>query len=262
MDLGLSGKRALVAGASSGLGYAAAEALAAEGAQLVIASRTRERIEAAGERIAKATGVSAVCVAADVATDDGLQAVEAAVKDAGGVDILVSNAGGPPPGQLLALDARKWHDAGRLVLESAVRMTYAVIAGMVERHWGRLIYITSIGVLQPVDDLILSNTYRAGVTGFCKTVSNNYAKHGITANCVCPGYTLTERLQRLAASRGEASGRSAEEALQDFAGLVPAGRLGKPEELGALIAFLAGERAGYISGSSIAVDGGANRALI
>ena len=223
MDLGLKGKRALVSGASAGLGYAAAEALAAEGAEMIIVSRTQKRIDAAAEKIATAVGHRPTSVAADVATDEGMATIAQAVKKFGGVDILVSNAGGPPPGQLLALDGQAWHQAGRLVLESAVRLTDIVIRGMIERRWGRLIYLTSIGVLQPVNELLLSNTYRAGVTGFCKTISNNYAKDGITANCVCPGYTLTERLRSLAASRAEASGLTAEEELRGFAAQVPAG---------------------------------------
>ncbi|MBU0984473.1 MAG: SDR family oxidoreductase, partial [candidate division Zixibacteria bacterium] len=152
--------------------------------------------------------------------------------------------------------------AGRLVLDSAIGLTRAVLPGMIERSWGRLIYITSIGVLQPVDTLILSNTYRAGVTGFCKTVSNNYAKYGITANCVCPGYTATERLQNLAGNLARDSGRTKDQVFADIAAQIPTGRVGQPEELAALIAFLAGERAAYITGTSVAVDGGAHRGLL
>jgi 3-oxoacyl-[acyl-carrier protein] reductase len=265
MDLGLGGKTVLVAGASAGLGYAAAEALAQEGANLVISSRSAEHLRAAAERIEKATGIRPVTVTADLATTEGIGRItEAVQKDgtAGRVDILVSNAGGPPPGQFLDHTPEAWEGASRLVLDMAIGLTRAVLPGMIERKWGRLIYITSVGVLQPIDSLVLSNTYRAGVAGFCKTISNNYAKHGITANCVCPGYTATERLQNLAASLAEKAGQTPEEIMAGFAESTPAGRVGKPEELAALITFLAGEPAAYITGASIAVDGGLNRAIV
>ncbi len=262
MDLGLKGKKALVTGASAGLGFAAAKALAGEGAVVIINSRSEERLNKAAGEIEQATGNRPDTLVGDLSTDDGLQKVARKVKALEHLDILVSNTGGPPPGKFLDLDARAWHDAGRLLLESAVRLTNLVLPGMIERKWGRLIYITSIAVLQPIDDLILSNTYRAGVTAFCKTVSNNYASEGITANCVCPGYTGTERLRDLAAKRAETSGKTADQVMADFGATVPAGRVGRPEELAALITFLAGERAGYITGSSIAVDGGANRAIV
>lgn len=265
MDLGIKGKKALVTGASAGLGYATAEALAAEGVIVTINSRNQERLDAAASRIEETTGFRPPTVSGDLATEEGIQAVGRLVqKDdpAGSFDILVSNTGGPPPGQFLDHPAEAWHQAGRLVLEAAVRLTSLVLRGMVQRRWGRLIYITSLGVLQPIDDLILSNTYRAGVTGFCKTIANNYGKEGVTANCVCPGYTATERLRSLAEKRAEITGRRPEEILDGFAQTTPVKRVGKPEELAALIAFLASEKAAFINGSSLAVDGGAHRSLI
>jgi len=147
-------------------------------------------------------------------------------------------------------------------LFSAVNLTNAFIDNMIEQKWGRLIYITSIGVMQPVDDLILSNTFRAGVTGFCKTVSNNYAQYGITANCVCPGFTDTERLKELLKNRAEQADTTIEEIVKNISGTIPVNRLGQPDELASLITFLASDKAAYITGSSIAVDGGFNRALI
>lgn len=265
MDLGISGRKALIAGASSGLGYAAALALAAEGVHVTINSRSQERLDDAARRIEEATGFRPATAAGDLATEEGIQVIARAVRKdnpAGSFDILVSNTGGPPPGQFLDHGEEAWHQAGRLVLESAVRLTSLVLRGMVQRRWGRLIYITSVGVLQPIDDLILSNTYRAGVTGFCKTIANNYAKEGITANCVCPGYTATERLRNLAQKRAEVTDKRPEEIMDGFAQSVPAKRIGKPEELASLIAFLASEKAAFINGSSLAVDGGAHRALI
>ena len=261
MDLALKGKRALVAGASAGLGAACAESLAAEGCELVICARREEELYARAESIQQNTGIRPFCVVGDLGTPEGIESLGDSIANLP-IDILVSNAGGPPPGRFLDHDPQAFPDANRLVLDLAIGLTRLVLGSMVERGWGRLIYITSIGVLQPVDDLILSNTYRAGVTGFCKTISNTYASSGVTANCVCPGYTATERLDRLAQNRAEAIKSTPDEILKQFASIVPAQRLGRPEELASLVTFLASDRAAYITGSSIAVDGGANRALI
>jgi len=265
MDLGLKGKRVLVTGASAGLGAAAAMALAAEGAVVVINGRDLNRLEAAAKKIESRAGVKPGLAIGDVSKSPArvkvINATREQLRD-GVVDILVSNTGGPPPGAFLDQSSEIWREAGQLLVDSAVSLTRAFLPGMIEQNWGRLIYITSVAVLQPVDDLILSNSYRAAVTGFCKTVSNNYAKHGITANCVCPGYTATERLLSLAESRAEAKGTTAKDELTAFAGQVPAGRLGRPEELAALVAFLASDQAAYITGSSIAVDGGTHRGLL
>jgi 3-oxoacyl-[acyl-carrier protein] reductase len=259
MELGIRGKKALVTGASSGLGAAAAAALAAEGVEVVINSRSVERLAKAAERIQALTGRTVRQVEGDIASEVEIAAVVAAV---GPVDILVCNAGGPPQGLFLDHPPERWPKAAELTLYSAITLTRAMLPSMIAKRWGRLIYITSVAVLQPIDDLILSNTFRAGVTGFCKSVSNSYASHGITANCVCPGYTATERLADLAANRAAKSGKTPAEILNDLGKGVPAGRLGKPEELAALITFLAGEPAAYITGCSIPVDGGAHKFLI
>jgi 3-oxoacyl-[acyl-carrier protein] reductase len=262
MDLGLKGKRALVTGASAGLGEAAATALAAEGVQLVINSRDSDRLHAAADRIGKATGNKPALAIGDLS--QGRDEVVRAARDhlqGGVVDILVSNTGGPPPGSFLEQSADLWDQAGSLLLDSAVGLTRAFLPGMVEQRWGRLIYITSIAVLQPVDALILSNSYRAAVTGFCKTLSNNYARHGVTANCVCPGYTITERLRNLAEHLAEQAGTTGEAILREMAEETSAQRVGRPEELAALITFLAGEPAAYITGVSIPVDGGLHKGL-
>jgi len=259
MELGLKGKKALVTGASAGLGAAAALALAQEGVEVTINGRNLERLEKAGGRIQAVTGVKPQLAVGDVSKPED---VERIVQKAGIIDILISNAGGPPPGDLIDHPKERWLEAADLVLHSAINLTRAVIEEMKERRWGRLIYITSVGVLQPIDNLILSNTFRAGVTAFCKTISNNYAGHGITANCVCPGYTATERLSELAQKVAEASGKAADEIMSGFAASNPAGRVGKPEEPAALIAFLASEKAAYMTGTSIPVDGGLVKALI
>ncbi|MEW6051376.1 MAG: SDR family oxidoreductase [Candidatus Zixiibacteriota bacterium] len=259
MDLGIRGKKALVTGASSGLGAAAAMALAAEGVDVTINSRSKQRLEATAAKIHTATDRTVRCLVGDISVASDLKSL---VQQCGPVDILVSNAGGPPQGLFEDHPPETWLKAAELTLYSAINLTRALLPSMVQKRWGRLIYITSVAVLQPVDDLILSNTFRAGVTGFCKSISNTYAKHGITANCVCPGYTATERLSELAENRAAKSGKSAKEILDGLGQGVPAGRLGKPEELAAMIAFLSSEQAAYITGCSIPVDGGAHKFLI
>ncbi len=259
MELGLKGKRALVTGASAGLGAAAATALAAEGAQVAINGRDQNRLEQAAQKIHVATGVQPTLHVGDVSSAVDVERITGEV---GSIDILVANSGGPTPGQFLDLTAQQWSEAGDLLIGSATHLTRAVMPGMIEKNWGRVIYITSVAVLQPVDNLILSNSYRAGVTGLCKTLSNNYARHGITFNCVCPGYTATERLLSLADSIAAETGKTQQEVMDQFAAACPSARLGQPDELAALIAFLAGDRAAYITGTSIPVDGGLHRSLL
>lgn len=253
MDLSIKGRKALITGASSGLGEAAATALAAEGVEITINGRDQARLDAAASRIEKATGVVPAMAPGDVSKSADIDHILKAVGD---TDILVSNSGGPPSGLFHNLDRDDWPSAADLLVHSAVNLTRGLLDGMRQRKWGRLIFITSVSVLRPIDDLILSNTYRSAVAGFCKSIAINYGAEGITANCVCPGYTATDRLWGLAEKRASRSDKSSQEVMDGLAESVPAGRLGKPEELAALIAFLASERAAYINGSTIAVDGG------
>jgi len=265
MDLGLKGRGALVTGASSGLGAACALALAAEGAEVVINSRGQEKLEACAQKIQRMTGRAVSVVTGDLTRPDDVVRIHAESIQAlpnGRIDILVSNTGGPAAGYFLDLPKEKWEESYNLILKSAIDLTRAVLPAMIERKWGRLIYITSIAVLQPIDDLLLSNTFRAGLTGFCKTISNTYAKHGITANTVCPGYTATERLMELSESRAKQQGIAPEDVLANFAKLSPSGRIGQPEELAALVAFLSSDRAAYLTGTAFPVDGGAHRGLL
>jgi 3-oxoacyl-[acyl-carrier protein] reductase len=263
MDLGIKGKVALVTGASSGLGFAAASALAAEGARVSINSRSADNLKKAALKMKTEAGHLPLTVEGDIsASGMAEKVVEETASKLGPVDILVSNAGGPPAGKFLQHSKEVWRESADLTLYSAIDLARAVVPDMVARKWGRIIFITSVAVKQPIDNLIISNTLRAGVTGFAKSISNELASSGITVNAVCPGYTDTERLKRLAQNQSESSGKSLEEVYADWTAMIPARRVGKPEELAHLIAFLASERAAYINGTSFAVDGGYAKGLL
>jgi 3-oxoacyl-[acyl-carrier protein] reductase len=263
MDLGLRGKVALVAGSSRGLGRAIAEELAAEGATLVLAARGEDDLQAAKDEIAAATGVRVTAVASDLSrTAEVRRLAEAAIREHGRVDILVTNAGGPPSGPFESHDEAAWQATVQLTLLATVELIRAVLPGMKERRFGRILNVTSIAVKQPVDNLILSNAVRAGVTGMARTLANEVAAFGITVNNLMPGYTRTERLQELVQAIVKREETTPEAVEARWARETPAGRLGEPPELAALAAFLASTRAGYITGQSIAVDGGWIRSLL
>ena len=263
MDLGLAGKVALVTASSRGLGRAVAEELAAEGATLILCARNAESLEATADDIRARTGARVVTVPADVSDPAAIERVWARARDeAGRVDILVTNAGGPPAGPFESHSPSAWADAWRLNFESVVNMTRAVLPGMKERRWGRIINITSIAVKQPVDNLILSNSVRAAVTGFARTLANEVATYGVTVNNVMPGYTLTDRIAELARSNAEHRGTTSDAVIGVWESQIPMGRLGTPREFAAMVAFLASERASYTTGASIPVDGGWIRSLL
>jgi 3-oxoacyl-[acyl-carrier protein] reductase len=263
MELGLEGRVALVGGSSSGLGRAVAEALADEGADLVLCARGREALEATRDALAERTGRRIVSVAADLSTAEGCQRVIDATFDAfGRVDVLVTNTGGPPAGPFESHDHDVWRHAEALLLESVLHLVRGVLPGMKTRGWGRILTITSIAVKQPVDGLILSNSLRAAVAGFARTLANEVAAAGVTVNNLMPGYTRTERLEDLETHMAQDRGITPAQVRAGWEAEVPAGRLGEPYELAALAAFLASERAAYITGQSIAVDGGWIRSLL
>lgn len=263
MDLGLSGKVALVAASSRGLGRAVAEELAREGADLVLCARGEERLRAAAEEITSEHGVRVVPVPADLADPAAVEkVVGAGLEELGRIDVLVANSGGPPPGPFESHSPAAWRDAIRLNFESTVDLCRSVLPGMKERRWGRILTVTSIAVKQPVENLILSNSVRAGVTGFARTLANETAPFGVTVNNLMPGYTRTERVEQLARSSASEHGTEPDEAFARWEEQIPIGRLGEPREFAALAAFLASERASYITGQSIAVDGGWIRALL
>src|SRR5437868_9393493 len=210
MNLGLKNKVALVAAASRGLGRAVAEELAAEGASLLLCSRSEEAINKAANEIAQATGAKVLAVAADVSQKDEIvRLTQFGVERFGRIDILVTNAGGPPAGQFESLSQEQWEAATRLTLFSAVELARQVLPGMKERRWGRILNITSIAVKQPVDNLILSNSLRAAVTGFARTLANEVAPFGVTVNNIMPGYTRTERIDDLATRNAALHGTNA-----------------------------------------------------
>ncbi len=247
MELGIAGRRAAVAGASSGLGLATARALAREGVQVAICGRDRARLDAALASLPP--GV--VAIEADVGTPDGATAfVEAAVDALGGVDILVPNSGGPPAGTFASTALDAYPAALELNLLSVVAMCKAAVPAMQERRWGRVVAITSIAVRQPIGTLILSNTARAGATGFLKTLALEVASDGVTVNSVQPGFHATDRLRNL------------NHDLEAVAAGVPAGRIGDPDDFGAVVAFLCSEPANYLTGVHLPVDGGSYRALL
>jgi 3-oxoacyl-[acyl-carrier protein] reductase len=263
VDLGLKDRVALVAAASKGLGRAIAEELAAEGATLVICARGRELLESARDDISSRTGVDVRAVVADVSQQEGVSAVaNAALSAFGRVDILVTNAGGPPAGIFETHDWEAWQRAVDLTLRSAVELTRLVLPGMRERKWGRIIHVTSIAAKQPVNNLILSNSVRSAVTGFSRTLANEVAVDGVTVNTLLPGYTRTERVEELADANAARENSSRAAVLERFEREIPMHRLGEPREFAALAAFIASERASYITGQSIVADGGWIRSLM
>ena len=263
MDLGLKDRVALVAASSKGLGKACAQELAREGARVVICARDPEHLVAAADEIASATGAEVLPVEADLTDHAQIRNLVAQTLDLfGRIDVLVTNNGGPPAGYFDNFDDEAWLQAHQLTLMSAVRLIREVLPAMRAQKWGRIVNITSVSVKQPIDNLLLSNVYRPGVVGLAKTLSAQVAADGITINNVAPGYTRTDRVLDLARARAADGEQTVEEVLNGTAADVPLGRMGQPDELAALVAFLASERAGYITGATIQVDGGYVRSLL
>jgi 3-oxoacyl-[acyl-carrier protein] reductase len=247
VDLGLDGRRAAVAAASQGLGYATAAALAGEGVTVAICGRDRERVEAAAASI----GRGAVPLVADVGTLEGGTAfVDAAREALGGVDILVCNAGGPPAGTFASIELGEYRRAIELNCLSSIAMCHAAVPGMQATGWGRILAITSIAVKQPIDNLILSNTARAGLTGFLKTLARELVGTGITVNSLLPGFHDTERVRGVNPDPGV------------IAAAIDAGTMGRPVDFGHVAAFVCSDHARFLTGAAIQVDGGAFAGLL
>lgn len=247
MDTGLRGRRAAVAAASQGLGFASAQALVADGARVAICGRSKDRIEEAAARL----GAETVPVVADVSTPEGARQFVAEARDAlGGLDVLVTNAGGPPPGNFESTPFEAYAPALDLNLLSVVAMCQEAVPGMRAQRFGRVVAITSISVRQPIAQLILSNTARAGVTGFLKTLAREVAGDGVTVNSVQPGLHATDRMTALYGDAGAPTDG------------IPAGELGRPEDFGTVVAFLCSDAARFITGAALPVDGGQYTGLL
>lgn len=263
MQLGLNNRIALVAGASSGIGYACALELAREGARVFLCSRDQARASDAARRIHEETGASVAGIEADVTDPAAAERfVAVANEHAGRVDILVTNAGGTPASSFAEADIQTFLTAFELNALSAIRLAKLVVPGMRERKWGRVINITSVSAKQPIDGLLFSNTVRAGLTGWAKSVANEVAVDNVTVNNVAPGYTLTERQDQHAETRARALGKSKAEMIEGWASQAPVKRLADPSEIAFAVAFLASDRASYITGITLTVDGGWVRSLL
>ena len=262
MDLGLKDRVAVVAASSQGLGKAVALGLAREGARLALCARTDATLQAAAAEIRREAGVEVLAQALDVTVHEQVrQFVADTAARFGRVDICVANAGGPPSKSFAETTLADWEQATRLNLMSTVYFAKETLPLMQERRWGRFIAITSVTVKQPVEGLILSNTVRSGVSGLVKTLSNEYGPYNVLVNNVCPGYTATARLLSLKDTMAKREGVDAQTIEERWAAQAPLKRIGQPEEFANMVVFLASERASYITGVSIAVDGGIVKGL-
>jgi 3-oxoacyl-[acyl-carrier protein] reductase len=262
MDLGLKDRVAIVAASSQGLGKGVALALAREGAKLAICARTPATIRAAAEEIRNATGVEVLMRAMDVTAGDQVrELVEETQKRFGRIDVCVTNAGGPPSKTFAETSADDWISAVHLNLMSTVHFAREVLPVMQKQKWGRFITITSVAVKQPIDGLILSNSVRSAVSGLVKSLANEYGRYNVLVNNVCPGYTRTERLTELSTRLASRGATTPAEIERQWTNQIPLGRLAEVEEFASVVAFLASDRASYLTGVSLAVDGGLVRGI-
>jgi len=259
MDLGLDNKVVLVLASSKGLGLACAKGFYQEGANVVICSRSMQNLQNAKEEIQKTHISNKRILAVEADLNDEVQIrnlVDNTVKEFGTIDVLIHNAGGPPSAPLKKITEENWQDSINLNLLSFVRICRVVTPIMEKQQFGRIIAITSVSVKQPLDNLVLSNTTRLGVVGFAKTLASEYAKDNILVNVVCPGPTLTNRMKELIKTQMNETGKSEKDVMNFWLNSIPLGRFGQPEDLANLVVFLASERASYITGTVIQVDGG------
>ena len=263
MDLGLKDKVAIVGGASQGIGFAVAVALAREGAKLVIWARRNPALAVAADRLVKEHQADVVAVLGDVRrAEDHEKVVAAALARYGGVDILVNNDGAPPLGHIMEFDDAAWEKALRQNLMSVVRLSRLCVPSMKARSWGRIVNITAISVKAPIAGFGLSVASWAALIGFSKTLSRELGPDGITVNTICPGRIDTDLLKRSLKAQAEVERRALEEVREEATGRIPLRRLGRPEEIGAVVAFLVSEQASYVTGTTLQVDGGSLESLM
>jgi 3-oxoacyl-[acyl-carrier protein] reductase len=262
MDLGLKNRVALVAASSQGIGRATAEAFAAEGCRVAMCARNEKTLQSAAEKVRKQYSAEVLAQAFDVTDAKAVkQFVAEMAEKFGGVDICVTNAGGPPAKGFLVATLEEWQRALETNFLSTVYFAREVIPHMQRKHWGRIITLTSITTKQPVNDLVLSNAVRAAVVGLVKSLANEFGKDGILVNNVGPGFTATDRLKELAKASASSSGKGEQEILDAWAADAPLKRLGEPREVAETIVWLASERASYITGQTVLVDGGMYKGL-
>lgn len=259
MDFGIKGKKALVCGASKGIGKAIAVELAREGVEPILCARQAKALEEVAEEIRKETKVTVHHQACDLTSAEERTKLIEKVKSLGGIDILVLNTGGPKPSSAMETTLDDWESGFSRLFQMTAQLNEAFLPHMKEQKWGRVICVTSLSVLEPIANLAVSNAMRSGVTSMLKTLSDELASDNVTINCLAPGAIATERLEELMQARIAKTGQSKEDYMKTYLAAIPAGRMGSPEEFAAVAAFLCSDRASYVTGSTICIDGGKRR---
>ena len=263
MDLGLKDRVAIVGGGSKGLGRACADSLAQEGAKLVICSRNARELDQAAEEISAAAGVEVLAVPADLSKLEDIQTmVKRTVDHFGRLDILVNNSGGPPAGSAIDTTEEVWCQSVDMALMFFIRMSREAVPHMKNGGWGRIVNVLASSVYQPIENLVTSGVTRMGAVAFAKSLADEVGRDNILVNNVAPGYLLTDRMMHIFEVRSEDTGANVEDLIQAHSATIPVGRLGRPEELGDLVTFLASEKNSYTTGATILVDGGVVRSVM